>query len=71
MTNADVFRKIADQCRQKSARAVSPLEAQQWQRASEEWLRLAQSGERGGGSTSWLVDQDAALLTHFSENQLT
>jgi hypothetical protein len=40
--DAQGFRKQAEE----AAKAVSPLEKEQWQRLSEEWLKLAQSVER-------------------------
>jgi hypothetical protein len=36
----------AEECRQQAAKAIGPLEKDQWQRLSEEWLKLAQSVER-------------------------
>jgi hypothetical protein len=49
--DADRYRKHAEECRQQAAKAVSPVDKQQWLRRSEEWLRLAQSGERPRRST--------------------
>jgi hypothetical protein len=45
--DTDKFRKLAEECRQQAAKAVSPIEKQQWLRLSEEWLKLAQAAERG------------------------
>jgi hypothetical protein len=45
--DANRFRKQAEECRQHAARAVGPLEKEQWHRLSEEWLKLAQATEDG------------------------
>jgi hypothetical protein len=41
------FRKLAEGCRQEAAAAVSAVEKQRWLRLSDEWLKLAQSADRG------------------------
>jgi hypothetical protein len=43
--DANRFRKQAEGCRQHAARAVGPVEKEQWHRLSEEWLKLAQATE--------------------------
>jgi len=43
----DMFRKLAEECREQAAKAVNPVDKQQWLRLSEEWLKLAQAAERG------------------------
>jgi hypothetical protein len=45
--DANRFRKQAEECRQHAAKTVGPLEKEQWQRLSEEWLKLAQAAEEG------------------------
>lgn len=38
-------RKLAEECRQQAARAISPTDKERWLRLSEDWLRRAQAPE--------------------------
>jgi hypothetical protein len=44
--DADRFRRQAGQCREKSARALSPVDATSWLRLAEDLLRLAEDFEK-------------------------
>jgi len=48
-TEADRFRKQAEDARQMAAKAISPLDAATWLRIAEEWLRLAQAADKRAG----------------------
>ena len=37
------FRKQAEECREEAAKAVSPLDKEEWLRLAEEWLKMASS----------------------------
>jgi hypothetical protein len=41
MSNADEYRKFAEECRQKAEKAMGELERQQWLKIAEGWRRLA------------------------------
>ncbi|WP_158091554.1 hypothetical protein [Bradyrhizobium canariense] len=47
MTDAAMFRKQAEECREQAVKAISSIEKQRWLRLSEKWLRLAQCAEVG------------------------
>jgi hypothetical protein len=51
MSDADQCRKMAEECRQEAAKAISPVERQQWLEMREKWLGLAEAAERGG----WII----------------
>ena len=40
------YRKIAEECREQAAKAMSPLDKQAWLRTADEWLELASSVEQ-------------------------
>lgn len=42
-TDADRFRKEAEECRELAAQTMSALDKETWLRLSEEWLKLAQA----------------------------
>jgi hypothetical protein len=44
-TDADGFRKQAEECREQAAKAISPLDKEEWLRLAAEWIKLAQSAE--------------------------
>ena len=46
-TNAERFRKEAEECRELAEKAMSPLDQEAWVRLAEDWLKLAQEAERG------------------------
>jgi hypothetical protein len=48
-SDADRFRKQAEECREKAAKAVSPLDKEAWLRVAEDWIKLAQSIDARAG----------------------
>ena len=42
---ADRFRKQAEEARQQTEKAVSPLDKEAWLRLAGDWIKLAQSAE--------------------------
>jgi hypothetical protein len=42
-SEADRFRKRAEECRRLAEAAVSALDRETWLRVADEWLKLAQS----------------------------
>jgi len=51
-TDADRFRKQAEECRQLAAKAINEVDKQAWLRLAADWIKLAQEvkGTRSGGS---------------------
>lgn len=47
MTDAAIFRKQAEECREHALKAISSIEKQRWLLLSEKWLRLAQGADIG------------------------
>jgi hypothetical protein len=45
-TDAERFRKEAEECRELAEKAMSPLDKEAWVRLAEDWLKLAQEAER-------------------------
>ena len=45
-TDANWYRKQAEEARQEAARAVSSLDKEEWLRVAEEWTKLAQDAEK-------------------------
>jgi hypothetical protein len=45
MSRADEFRKNADECRQKAAKAFNPLDKERWLKIAEHWLLMAQEAD--------------------------
>jgi len=45
VSEADVarYRREAEECRSRAAKAANPIEKESWQRMADEWLKLAQS----------------------------
>jgi hypothetical protein len=43
------FRKQAEEARQYAEKAISPLDKEAWLRVAGEWIKLAESAERGHG----------------------
>jgi hypothetical protein len=43
MTDAERYRKTADECRRQAEKAISPLDKEQWLQLADEWLKLASS----------------------------
>ena len=41
-TDADRFRKEAEECREQAAKAISPLDKEEWLCLAAEWIKLAQ-----------------------------
>jgi hypothetical protein len=41
MSDADRFRKKAEECREQAERAINPLDKEAWLRVAGEWLKLA------------------------------
>jgi hypothetical protein len=52
MSDQDIarYRAQAEECRQQTERAISPLDKEAWLRVAGEWIKLAQAAEqrRGG-----------------------
>ena len=44
-TDADSFRKEAEECREQAAKAISQLDKDTWLRLAAEWIKLAQAAE--------------------------
>jgi hypothetical protein len=51
-SDADRFRKQAEECRQQAEKAVSPLDKEAWLRVAAEWIKLAQSADDRDGKIS-------------------
>jgi len=48
-TDADRFRKMADECREQAETAHSPLDKERWLRLAGNWITMAQEAERRQG----------------------
>ena len=44
-SDADKFRKEAEECREQAAKAISELDKETWLRLATEWIKLARSAE--------------------------
>jgi hypothetical protein len=44
-TEAEEFRKQAEECRQLAEQTISPLDKEAWLRLADEWMRLAREAE--------------------------
>ena len=44
-TDADRFRKKAEECSQQAERSVSQLEKEHWLRFAADWIKLAENAE--------------------------
>jgi hypothetical protein len=51
MTDAERYRKTADECRREAEKAISPLDKKQWLQLEDEWLRLASWVDKEASST--------------------
>jgi hypothetical protein len=51
-SDADRFRKQAEECRLQAEKAVSPLDKEAWLRVAAEWIKLAQSADDRDGKIS-------------------
>jgi hypothetical protein len=49
MSDADEFRKQAEECRQLAATAIKPKDKAFWLRLAEDWLKLAQEADKPVG----------------------
>lgn len=45
-SDADRFRKRADECREQAERAHSPLDKERWLRLAGNWITMAQEAEK-------------------------
>jgi hypothetical protein len=45
--DADRFCKLAEECRDQAAKAIGPLDKEARLRLAGEWIKLAQSAEKG------------------------
>jgi hypothetical protein len=45
-SDAEEFRKQADDCRALAARAIKPIDKASWLRLAEDWLKLAQAADK-------------------------
>jgi hypothetical protein len=48
-SEADRFRRQAEECRIQAAKAVSPLDKEAWLRVAGDWIKLAQSSDARDG----------------------
>jgi hypothetical protein len=48
-TDAERFRKEAEDCGVRAEKAISPHDKEEWLHLAAEWLKLAQEAERRGG----------------------
>jgi hypothetical protein len=48
-TDAERFRKEAEECRELAAKAISQLDREAWLRLAADWIKLAQSAEERRG----------------------
>jgi hypothetical protein len=46
-TDAERFRKEAEDCRELAGKAMSPADKEAWLQLAEDWLKLAQEAEKG------------------------
>jgi hypothetical protein len=46
-TDAERFRKEAQECRELAEKATSPADKEAWLHLAEDWLKLAQEAEQG------------------------
>ena len=46
-TDAERFRKEAQECRDLAEKAMSPLDKEAWLHLAEDWLKLAREAEQG------------------------
>jgi hypothetical protein len=44
-TEADRFRKEAEECRQLADKAINPLDKEEWLRLASDWSKLAQEAD--------------------------
>jgi hypothetical protein len=44
-SEAEQFRNLAEECRLRAEKAISPLDKQEWLRMADEWTRLAREAE--------------------------
>jgi hypothetical protein len=44
-TDADRFRKEAEECRKLAERAIAPLDKEAWLRLAADWVKLAATAE--------------------------
>ncbi|MEK9285264.1 hypothetical protein MTR72_37620 [Bradyrhizobium sp. ISRA442] len=45
-TDAERFRKEAEECRQMAARAINPADRDGWLKLADDWIKLASEAER-------------------------
>jgi hypothetical protein len=68
MTEAEQYRKTADDCRREAEKAISPLDKERWLQLADEWLRLALSLNKKAPQTPRARDREAPLALR-SHNQ--
>jgi hypothetical protein len=57
MNDGDIYRERAEEARQMSVKAISPLDQATWLRIAEDWLKLAADADkREGGYRAWRHD---------------
>jgi hypothetical protein len=44
-TEAERFRKEAEECREQAEKAISPLDKEAWLRLAADWIKPAQNAE--------------------------
>ena len=48
-TDAERFRKQADECRQQAEQAKNPNDKERWLALAGEWIKMAQEAEKRSG----------------------
>jgi hypothetical protein len=48
-SEADGFRRQAEECRTQAAKAISPLDKEAWLLVAADWIKLAQSCDARSG----------------------
>jgi hypothetical protein len=54
MSDAELYRHNADDCRQRSLQARRPADKANWLKIAEEWQKLAEEVDAANGSASGL-----------------
>ena len=46
-TDAERYRRLAEECRQQAAKAISPLDREAWLKLAADWLSMLHYAEQG------------------------
>ncbi len=49
MSDADRFRKLADECRDQAEKSHSPHDKERWLKLAGDWIKMAQDAEARHG----------------------